>query len=109
MAILILVGGFKNFYYKDEKLNNVLLQMVMIDLLCSLAAIGFNLYDRVETFFTIGLIMACTNVVAGLQNIGNKRICKWVLVFVPFVFLTAMLIGRQNWYGIFPYTFISGD
>lgn len=105
VIILLLVGGFKNFYYKEEKVNNVLLQIMMIDLLCSFAAIGFNLYDRVEGYFTLGLILFCVNMSSGLSNSKNRVICKFVLVIVPMVFLTAMLIGRSNWYGLFPYSF----
>ena len=106
VVLLFMTGGIHLFAKIADTKSNVLLQLMMIDVLCSLASIGFNLFDRIEGFFTLGFILLMTNACETMTITNNKIIIRVLSVGIPLAYLTVTLIWRSNWYGLFPYSFV---
>lgn len=105
IGLVALVGALKKDYKEFDNEVNVFFILLLMDLFCTLGAISFNLFDRVENFFTIGVVVILSNSIKFMSN-SNKVAISVLSVLIPISYLTVTLITRQNWYGIFPYYFL---
>ncbi len=103
MIILIIsINGFKADNSKTN-IDYIFNYVVILDCIISLAAIGFNLYDRVEDYLCIIFIVMISNSISSLKIKTNKYVIGTGLILITMSYLTISLIIKSNWYGIFPY------
>lgn len=104
--ILFLIGAFG--YQKDNFDNRVAIfnKFILIDCLIAAASIGFNMYDRIEDYFCIGFLVAIVNIIETVCYKSNKVIIYVTMILMSFLYLTATLLFRNSWIGIYPYQFI---
>lgn len=111
LILVFVTGGFR-YQRKDNSLETLFFNKVLIfDLYLTAASIGFNLIDRLEIYFTLGFIIAIVNAVCSLKEYNriqknNKIIITFLLVLTTFAYMTATVVLRSSWMGIFPYSFI---
>lgn len=104
-----LIGGFKYQINNDSNIVSTFDKLLFFDVVLSAMSIGFNLFDRIEKYFTLGFIIAVVNALFSLNKTRidrkNKEFAVSVLVILSFIHLTITLFYRSNWSGIFPYSF----
>lgn len=111
VLLVKLVGGFK---YQEENFNDNISMFNMLlffDLVISAASIGFNMFDRLEKYFSLGYIIVVTNAICSLENNdmiqkNNKVITTVLAVALSFAYVTLTVVFRSSWNGIFPYSFV---
>ena len=54
--MLLYFGAFRQRETKFTAENDIFSKMLFFDILISTLSIGFNLYDRIEHFFTLGIM-----------------------------------------------------
>lgn len=111
LILVFITGGF--WYQRKDNSNETLIfnKALVFDLFLAAASISFNLIDRFEIYFTLGFIIAIVNAVCSLKEYNriqknNKIIITLLLVLTTFAYMTATVILRSSWMGIFPYSFI---
>lgn len=99
-VIIVVKGSFTSDseYIRSDFFN----KMVLLDCVISVASIGFNMYDRIEKYVCIGFVVAISNALENM-SISNKWISYGLIFIASFAYLTATLIYRPEWSGIFPY------
>lgn len=107
VGLLLLVNGGKlpNTRENESDTANVFYKILLLDCVISIAAIGFNMYDRIEKYVCIGFIVAIVNAIEAVSNRSNRSIIYGIVFIISFGYLTVSLIYRPEWSGIFPYTF----
>jgi putative polysaccharide polymerase protein len=107
IILLIIINGFKE-HKSQNNLDYIFNYIAFLDCTISLAAIKFNLYDRVEDYLCIVFLVMISNSINSLDIKTNKYIINSILILITMFYLTISLMIRSNWYGIFPYVFIGG-
>lgn len=94
------------FQYGDEYggEKKVFLQLLVLECIVAGMSVTFNILDRIENFFCIPFSVIVVNVLSHL-SLSNRRIGKWAVITISFVYLTICLWMRSEWYGLFPYQF----
>ena len=85
--------------------------LLFFDLVVAAASIGFNLFDRLENYFSLGYIIVVVNAICSLNDKdmvqkNNKIIATVLVVTLSFAYMTATVVFRSSWSGIFPYSFV---
>ncbi len=110
VILITTVGGFKYQEKDTSEIVSILNTMMFFDVVLAAASIGFNMFDRLEKYYTLGFIIAVVNALYSLDSMENakrdKTIVKTIIILLSFAYVTATLILRGAWTGIFPYTFI---
>lgn len=104
LGLLVLTRGMKKYLIDFNEQKNVFIQLALVDIIFASMSISFNLFDRLEVFFSPVFILCITNIMNEL-NLKNRMLIKFYSLLVSYMFLTATLLFRSNWYGIFPYSF----
>lgn len=70
-----------------------------------------NLFDRLENYFSLGYIIVVVNAICSLNDKdmvqkNNKIIATVLVVTLSFAYMTATVVFRSSWSGIFPYSFV---
>ena len=102
VGLAILIKG-EIYHGADTERENLFNKMIWLDCFISAAAIGFNMYDRIEKYVCMGFVVAIANTVQTMSK-NNRRIVYGVIFGLSFAYLTVSLIYRPQWMGIFPYT-----
>ena len=114
LLIVLLVkveGGFRLIEDDISKNGYVFYMLLFMDLVVAAASIGFNLFDRIEKYFTLGYIIVITNAIYSLGSGGriqknNKVITTIIVISLTFAYITSTVLLRSSWLGIFPYSFV---
>lgn len=111
IVILIkVVGGFKYQINDSSESVSIFNKMMFFDVILAAASIGFNMFDRLEKYFTLGFIIAIVNALYSLnidrRDRNNRIVANAMIIVLSFAYVTATLILRSSWTGIFPYSFI---
>lgn len=118
ILIIVLVGAIGGYNYQHDDNNTQTLvfnKLLFMDIIFATASIGFNMYDRIENFFTLPFIICIVNALKSLDysevetSRNNKSIAFVLIIALTFAYMTATLILRSDWTGIFPYSFIKGE
>ena len=104
VLIIYYAGGFKQQREKFDREDNVFNQMMLLDCVVAAAAILFNMFDRLESYFCVMYIVSISNATVHMKR-DNGIISKVLVVVLPFLWSMATLIFRSEWYSIFPYKF----
>lgn len=88
--------------YIDQELNNIQLfhYLNIVSCLMNVASISFNMFTRLNIYFSFSLIVLIPNIIE-VFPISNKKIIKAVLYFIFFVLFIIQLFSNNN--GIVPY------
>lgn len=105
VGLILLVNGGKLNYEDSTASASIFNKLLLMDCVISIAAIQFNMYDRIEKYVCIGYIVAISNYIEALSRRANKKIIYIIVFLCSFGYLTASLIYRPDWTGIFPYSF----
>lgn len=107
IGLLLLVNGGRlpSIEGNDTEVTNIFNKILLLDCVISIAAIEFNMYDRIEKYVCIGFIVALVNAIESGGNPSNRKIIYGTVFLISFGYITVSLIYRPEWSGIFPYTF----
>ncbi len=110
VILTMVVGCFKYQNNDSSEAVSIFNKMMFFDVVLAAASIGFNIFDRLEKYFTLGFIVAIVNALYFLDNSeharNNKTIASAMIIILSFAYVTATLFLRSSWTGIFPYSFI---
>lgn len=112
LLLIKVVGGFDYQQNDSSEATSIFNILLFFDIIVAIASIGFNLFDRLENYFSLGYIIAVVNAISSLngqKSIVQKRnkITVTVLsVAVSFAYMTMTVVFRSSWSGIFPYSFV---
>lgn len=106
ILLLTMFNGLKMYNFDFNEQKKILSKLMLLDVLFSFLSIGFNLFDRIEVFFTIAFIVFISNVISLFKIKSTRNFLIMLIVLITISYLTISLIHRPNWYGIFPYYFI---
>ena len=111
VLLVKIIGGFK--WQEDNSSDNMSVfdMLLFFDLVVAAASIGFNLFDRLENYFSLGYIIVVVNAICSLNDKdmvqkNNKIIATVLVVTLSFAYMTATVVFRSSWSGIFPYSFV---
>lgn len=105
LIIILNKGKIIKTIQTNNRKQMILDKILVLDCIISLAAIGFNMYDRIEKFFCLGYIISIVNYIATMKSKTNRLVAYTLILLLSFSYLTISFIYRSEWSGIFPYAF----
>lgn len=105
--VLLLLACLSNWraYQKQDESNPIvgkLNMLLLMDVLVAALSLSFNLLDRLEGYFAVSFVVAISNAINFKRN-REGRICDLLAILVSFAYITALLVFRGEWFGIFPF------
>lgn len=103
---------FPSFYLgKMTKVDGLFHKLALLDLMIIILSIGFNLFDRFESFFTLSYALFLDRNLFyypenDFRDKNTKLMLKLFFICIFFFYITTVVIWRSNWLGIFPYSFV---